>query len=107
MNIRETKTYSMSFSKEEATLIDSLVREQVGKRTINSILDEYSYVINYYGALFTLVQKVYNVGSYNSFSSDEIRVLTDILAKAYNDGKHDASKEMIKEICDAIDLLRH
>ena len=77
MNIRETKTYSMSFSKEEATLIDSLVREQVGKRTINSILDEYSYVINYYSALFTLVQKVYNVGSYNPFSSDEIRVLTD------------------------------
>ena len=108
MKIKETKSYSMAFSTEESNLIDSLIREHVGSRTIESILDEYSYVISYYRSLLSLVSKIYyNIGSYVTFDNGELNVLVDLLSTAYNDGKHDSSREMIKGLCDAIDILRH
>lgn len=106
MNIKETKSYSVMFTKEDAKLIDALVREQVGSRTIASILDEFSYVFECYRSLFNLISKVYNVGSYATLTYDETRSLVSLLSNAYNDGKHEDKKEQIKGICDAIDTIR-
>lgn len=106
MMIRETKTYTLTFSAEDAKLIDTLIREQVGSRTIESILNDFSYVFNTYRALFTLIPKVYHVGNYVTLDYEERNVLTSFLSKAYNDGKHEELRDQIKEICDAIDVLR-
>ena len=106
MNIKETKSYTMMFSEEDVKMIDSLIREQVGDCTINRILNAFSCVFDYYCTLLNLIRKVCQIGCYNSYGNDEIRVLTDILSKAYNDGNHEQYKGRIKEICDAIDGLR-
>lgn len=106
MEIKTKTSYSASFSQDEAKLIVRLIREQVGHRTMNEILDDGSYVRGYYRAIFSMISKICGIGSYVTFDSEEINVLVNTISTAYNDGKHDDCKEMLDTISDAVKFLR-
>ena len=101
---KSVKVYVM-FNREERVLIDKIVRKRVGNRTIEQILNEYSYVFDYYRKLFSLLPKVYS-GQWVDVT-EEYHVLADIISKEYNDPETDPKdKACLKRISDAIALQR-
>ena len=107
MDIKSTKTVYVQFSAEDWKLIDRLAREQVGDRTISSILDDFSYVFDCYVGLFNLIRKVSRMQPV-ILDSYEYNALAALLSKAYNDSNTtEAEKGHIKLINDAIDCQRN
>lgn len=102
MRIRETKTITIGFDTADALLIKRLIVEQVGGVTIGKIMDEMSYVFDWYLGMMTLVKKIAH-GDYVTLDHNEKNAVSTILSKAYN-SETETEKEAIKAIADAIDL---
>jgi len=105
MEIKRRETIYLQFSPDEAMLIDSLIREQFGKKTVEEIMDSFSYVFGWYRALFNLIPRICH-GQKIEYDTDEYNVLSSIISKAYNDGKHESQKDMLQSISDAMKVQR-
>ena len=103
MHTRENKTISIMFDAEDRILINRLIKEQVGKTTIGEIIEDMSYVINWYKDLLSIVTKI-ETGWYTDFSLEEICVIKTVISKAYNNDS-ETDKEAIKKIGDTIDYM--
>ena len=105
MKTKETKDIRIQFSLDDRKIIDRLIRQKVGKVTIQKILDEYSYVFDWYLGMFTLIRKMAS-GMWVSLDYNEYNVLASLISEAYN-SDDEPEKESIKAIADAIDAQRN
>ena len=105
MKTKEVKNIQIQFSIEDRKIIDRLIRKRVGKVTIQKILDEYSYVFDWYLGMFTLIRKMAS-GMWVSLDYNEYNVLASLISEAYN-SDDEPEKEAIKAIADAIDAQRN
>lgn len=101
MKTKEVKSIQIQFSLEDRKIIDRLIRKKVGKVTILKILDEFSYVFDWYLGMFTLIKKMTS-GMWVSLDYNEYHVLCNLISEAYN-SDDEPDKEAIKAIGDAID----
>ena len=104
MNIRETKKTTICFDANDKLIIERLIIEQVGKRTVEEIMNEMSYVFGWYAAMMSMVKKIFS-GWYVALDSDEINVLSHLFCKAYNSDT-EPEKEAIKKMANAIGTMK-
>lgn len=105
MKISEKKKVYIEFELEDRRIIHRLVREQVGDKTIAWILDNYSYVFEWYIGLFSVLRKIHSDRCID-LDYDEFNALSTLVSKAYNN-PNETEKDAIKGIADAIDAQRN
>ena len=107
MTIKESKSYQLIFSEEDARLIDTLIRERVGNRKISEIMDDMNYVQDWYCGMFSLARKSRRIGVPATLNYDEENVLKGLISWAYNDGKHKEYKELLEGMSNALKATRY
>lgn len=105
MEIRQSKRVYIKFGQNDMRVLNRLIHEQVGDKTIGWILDNYSYVFEWYAGLFSIIRKMRGPQGI-TLDPDEYNALATLVSKAYND-PNETEKDAIKEIADAIDTQRN